>query len=322
MRPILYLVFVLSLVFLINLKDRQANVDGVQFDDPPASQVVTTAQITALSVRAGQLYTGDKDGRLRVLSLPDGHLVSDWYAHPVAMRQIVFFDDKLITLGRGGSIATWLPTGELLRRKRLVGHHLNDAAIIADGDMVVAGDRGVVARIGIGQRWRTNGIHGRATFGLSLSPDGEQLASVGTDGMLRIWSVESGKVLNEWSAHKGWATSVVWDKQGLWSLGTDANLSRWDPLTGRAITTLKMAAKEPNRLLANESYFVVIGSKHKVIVLNRETKEVINNLDLSQRPFVSATLSEKSLWLGYRQGGVSSWDVTNGQEGATLPTKF
>ncbi|MBV70114.1 MAG: hypothetical protein CMH52_02105 [Myxococcales bacterium] len=322
MRPILYLVFVLSLVFLINLKDRPRPVDRIKVDETPTESVETTAQMTALFVRAGQLYTGDKDGRLRVLSLSDGHLVADWYAHPVGLRQVFFFDDKLISVGRGGSVATWLPNGELIKRRRLVGHHLNDAVLIADDDMVVAADRGVVARIGLGQRWRTNGIHGRATFGLALSPDGEQIVSVGTDGMARIWSVERGQVLREWAAHKGWVTSVVWDKKGLWTLGVDAALTRWDPLTGRSLRTINTVADKPNKLLANDAYFVVIGSDHRVIVFQRDDLDSITTLDLSQRPFSSATLSEKSLWLGYRTGGISSWDVTNGREGATLPTKF
>ena len=140
--------------------------------------------------------------------------------------------------------------------------------------------------------------------------------------MARIWSTDGGQVVREWVAHKGWATGVVWDKQGLWTLGTDAVLVRWDPLTGRQIKNVRIEVKEPNRLVANDRFFVVIGSDHRIVVLNRDDVNTITTLDLSKRPFVSATLEDKFLWLGFRKGGISSWDVTNGLEGVTLPTKF
>ena len=322
MRPILYLIMVMTAVLILNLQSRQNEPAPVKATEVQTPTIEETVEITAMRFHAGQLYTGDHGGRIRVLSMPEGHSVADWYGHPTAVRQILFADDKLVTIGRNGSVATWQKNNELQKRRRLVGHHLNDAVSLGDGGFIVAGDRGVVARIGFGPRWRVNGIHGRAAFGLALSPDREQLVSVGADGMARIWSVADGTIEHEWKAHDGWVSSVTWHKTGIWTAGTDGYIVHWAPTTRRVLKRQKTAHREVTRLLMSDEYIVTTGSDFKVAIYSQKDVAEPQLIDLVDRPFVSLSLNGKDLWVGHKGGGISTWDVTNGRESATFPTKF
>ena len=66
-----------------------------------------TVKITALAIRNGRLHVGAEDGRVRVLSLPQGNVEKDWYAHPGAVRNFIVTDDSLYSVGRSGSVAQW-----------------------------------------------------------------------------------------------------------------------------------------------------------------------------------------------------------------------
>jgi WD40 repeat protein/serine/threonine protein kinase len=72
--------------------------------------------------------------------------------------------------------------------------------------------------------------HDGPVLGAAFAPDGEQLASCGADGTLRIWEVASGKITTTIPAHKGLANAVAWSPDGtmLATVGDDAHVRIWD----------------------------------------------------------------------------------------------
>ncbi|KAG2069073.1 WD40 repeat-like protein, partial [Suillus decipiens] len=48
----------------------------------------------------------------------------------------------------------------------------------------------------------------------ALSPKGTTVASGGFDGKVRLWDVETGKVISKWTAHSDTVDSVSWSKDG------------------------------------------------------------------------------------------------------------
>ena len=49
---------------------------------------------------------------------------------------------------------------------------------------------------------------------VAISPGGGQMCAVGDDHVVRIWSLENGKLLHRMSGHTGWVRSVIYSPDG------------------------------------------------------------------------------------------------------------
>src|SRR5262245_2822913 len=92
-----------------------------------------------------------------------------------------------------------------------------------------------VARAGT-IRWR----HGGPVLALAFAPDGKTLASVSSDGSLRLWETASGRELRRFLGHKGEVRCVAFapDGKSLLSGGADGTARLWDVKTGKGRATL------------------------------------------------------------------------------------
>src|SRR5262249_25593088 len=66
--------------------------------------------------------------------------------------------------------------------------------------------------------------------GVAFSPDGNQLASAGGDGCVKIWNGRTGRKIQEFPAHSDLAVSVAFHPDGkhLASRGWDRTVKVWD----------------------------------------------------------------------------------------------
>ncbi len=73
---------------------------------------------------------------------------------------------------------------------------------------------------------------------LCYSPDGKKLVSGGADGLVKVWSVETGKMLKKFSGHQGAVNTVAIQKDGklIASGGSDKTVRLW-ALEATAIST-------------------------------------------------------------------------------------
>jgi WD40 repeat protein len=324
MRPVLYLVMTITFAALLwhreTVSEPTAKANASEAMQMPIEK--RAVPMTALLVKDGYLYTGDTDGHIRVLDSSKGNVLYDWYAHIGIIRGFLADESGLYSIGASGSIGHWGFQGEPRRRHRLIGHHLNGAAVLSDGGFVVVGDRGIVARLGDGPRWRANGIHGRAGFGVATSPDGSQVATAGADGHVRIWTVDGGEETKSWRAHKQWVSDLYWEVDGIWTAGTDGFIRRWDP-TGTPIgNPIKTPNNEVQRFMMSPRIFVTAGTENKVAIYDRKTASLLRTISTGNGPLISLTVHKNLLYGGRPTGGISIWDVTNGKEIATLPTIF
>lgn len=87
---------------------------------------------------------------------------------------------------------------------------------------------------------RTFRGHSRGVWDVALSPDGLTLASVGADRFLRIWEIETGRLLKSLKGHTSDIRQVAFspDGQCLATGSEDRTIRLWNPHTGETTRLL------------------------------------------------------------------------------------
>ncbi len=317
MRTKLYLLFIaLTAAVLWYLDDSEMTNQSEPKSAPLGSRPAHGPK-TALLLQGDRIITGDESGSLLMKSLNDASAPSEWVAHSAAIRRIMSRGTELVTVSADGSVARWDQNGVPIKRDRLVGHHLNDAVLLANGGVIVAADRGTVARIDTGNRWKVSSIHGRAAFTLSLSEYGDKVASGGADGYLRIWSTVDGKELGAWLAHpKGWTTRVLWTRRGVMSAGSDGRLKLWSE-SGEEIWSRSVSEEALISLSESVDLDIVGSERGDVAAIDKETGQ-IRHRTLRSGPVMSITSHGDVYAVSDQNGSVSIWRMTDGVQTGTL----
>ncbi|KAG1816373.1 WD40-repeat-containing domain protein, partial [Suillus subaureus] len=127
---------------------------------------------------------------------------------------------------------------------------------------------------------------------IALSPDGENLASGSKDGAVRLWNIDTGKVINKWTGHKGLVTSVCWHQDGLQVVSGSLNGTAWQWNVENRETLLALTETRHTRVEA--------------VVYLPDTNM-----------FVTAGFDESST-IGLRDCSVKVWDAMTGELVTTL----
>lgn len=82
--------------------------------------------------------------------------------------------------------------------------------------------------------------HSNWVFSVAISPDGQTLASGSSDKTIKIWHLDTGKLLHTLMGHSEWVRSVVFspDGQTLVSGSDDKMIKIWQVTTGQLLNTL------------------------------------------------------------------------------------
>lgn len=83
--------------------------------------------------------------------------------------------------------------------------------------------------------------HAGAVTALAADPRGERLASVGVDGIVRIWDPANGALLHALEGHEDMLMAVACGHDGRWiaTAGYDRVVRRWDVTSGRQLAALE-----------------------------------------------------------------------------------
>jgi WD40 repeat protein len=247
------------------------------------------------------------DGTTIVVAYGSGN-VGIWDARTRQSRQVVKADNKTVlcvaispdgktfaTAGWDGKVKVW-STSSLERVDSPGGFdsYVSHVCYSLDGRFLAAGgssndDSVKVWRLGDPSSilWQLDG-HSRSVQGVSFSPDGNKLATVGGDSLLKIWDIRSGKEIFTAKAHEtkpGEAlgiNAVAWahKKPLIATGGVDNNVCLWD------------------------------AQEHKVLLTLRGRKQPINAVTFSTDDKLLASVSGES----YRMyGELFLWDVATGE---------
>jgi WD40 repeat protein len=86
----------------------------------------------------------------------------------------------------------------------------------------------------IGDDWR-DGDSG--VISIALSPDGNKVVSGSWDGVVRLWDIDTCKVITKWMGHANGVGSVCWSRDGrrVLSGSQDGTAKQWDVQSGDTI---------------------------------------------------------------------------------------
>ncbi len=107
--------------------------------------------------------------------------------------------------------------------------------------------------------------HSDAVYGLAFSPDGKMLASVSADRAMKVFDVETGKLLYTLSDATDWLYTVAWSPDGkrLVSAGVDKSIRVYEALTPNPSPKGRGEFREGARL--RQSVFAHEGPVQKVL---------------------------------------------------------
>jgi len=162
------------------------------------------------------------------------------------------------------------------------------------------------------------GHHGHADD-VVFSPDGSRLASCGEDMTVRLWSTETGKLLQTIEGHQGAVMGVDFSYDGklVASCSEDKTVRLWDAQSGTLVRTLTghhsavwtVAFAPDNTLLASCS------NDERVLIWNPVTGELVRALEGHHNVVVGIDFSYDSQRLASCSFDktINLWDVRKGE---------
>jgi len=87
----------------------------------------------------------------------------------------------------------------------------------------------------IGEDWRDG--DSEAVWTIALSPDGKKVVSGSVGGLVRLWDMDTCKVIAKWTGHTRAVNSVCWSRDGqqVMSGSDDGTVREWDAEKGETI---------------------------------------------------------------------------------------
>jgi len=311
---------VLFIVVIATIFGGTSDTEESPREDARVQQNTQGIPSTALLVQPGQTIVGDQVGWIRIFREGATEPDQQFVAHEGAIHAIRPVGDGFATASSDGSIRIWDADGDAQNIHRLFDYHFNDAVVTQSRAVVVAADKGTVARIGSQNDWIQRLAHRKASFKLALSPDENQVASVGEDGFLRIWSVETGEELKAWKAHQGVSSVVAWQADDIITGGTvedrarktvDGEIRFWNVDGDLLRAPIRTSYAPITRMAISPDYIAILGESESVMVYDRQTGQHIETYRAQSGPVFSVAIDGHRIHVGIPGGGFQTWSVTN-----------
>lgn len=160
--------------------------------------------------------------------------------------------------------------------------------------------------------------HQAAINSISISPDGETLASGSNDKTIKIWNLASGKILKTLKGHKSFVKTITYSPDGKKIVSCDdKNIMLWDAGSGKLINTIKgdclVIAISPDGKTIASSW--IDGIK----LIDVESRKILKKLKTDKDDLVVMASSivfspdGKIIALGGKSHRVVLWDLANGK---------
>ena len=278
---------------------------------PKEATELKLASVAVLALALGpdgkRLATGGHDGRVKLWDLTKGKLAKILPAHQGEIHCLKFSPDgsKLCSASADKTLHVCeVPGGNLIAQTQL-DTGINAVAWLAD-DQIASGGPDKLIHI-----WHFDAAkrelttvkelqgHEQTVTALDVVPPArEQLISGSSDGLLRLWDVETGKVIREMK-HGGPVTAIAvrGDARRFASAGAGKMAKLWDASDGRQIAELK--GDRYTREFADERERALVFAKaevdfHKAALKSAETNQTAQ-LQRVKKAAETSEAAEKTL---------------------------
>jgi len=226
---------------------------------------------------------------------------------------------RLVATTSRGQVSVWsIPGGQLVDEPWQRPTTFQPAEMSSDGKRFVTGSTDGFARV-----WDTatgrpvrEMKHGSEINSVSLSPDGQLLASAGENRVICIWSTTTGEKLHELTGHKNEVMSVQFspDSRRLASASLDFSGRLWGVADGHELAVLPHQGEVIDVVFSADNRWVATASRDRTAVIwdaatgrphsrNLLHKQSVRNVQFSPD-------SQHLLTLDFR--GLRLWDVATG----------
>jgi WD40 repeat protein len=179
----------------------------------------------------------------------------------------------------------------------------------------------VKSRKQIGEDWRDEGAGMNA---IALSPDGKRVVSGSGDGAVRLWDIDTGKVIAKWMGHTIGVTSLCWsrDSHRVVSGSYGGTVWVWDAETGETILGPLKLTNVWAAVYSPDETMIAAGGLGGIKIWNANGGKLVINLERSEPAepvFCLAWPGEgNTLISGSNNGKITIWNTTTWQQIAVL----
>jgi serine/threonine protein kinase len=156
--------------------------------------------------------TGGRDRQLKIWDIQSGSELQSLKGHTNTINQIEITRDNrfIISASEDKNIKIWdLPTGKNLQTLTGHGSGVKVIAVSPNNQILASGadDKIILWNIATGQRLR--GLPSKSTRSLLFSQDGKYLLSSHTDGTLKLWNWQTGKLVKTVRGHSDSVVAIA-----------------------------------------------------------------------------------------------------------------
>ena len=160
------------------------------------------------------------------------------------------------------------------------------------------------------------------SFSLDFSPDGSKVAMDGSDGVVRVYDVNSGNLLVSVNASSSAIRSVDWSPNGAFIAtgGQDGTARLWDASTGSLIHafTNTSAAIANVRVSADNSRVVVAKNNGNIYVYDAVSHAQLTQFNTGSSVY-QVDISDDNTWIvAARNGQVRAYSLPSGTQFASF----
>jgi WD40 repeat protein len=186
------------------------------------------------------VLTGGDDKTLRLWDASNGQALGKPLAAGTKIEKVLLSPDgkKEALLGAGGSFKLYPVSSDGAKALIRVDHKVQAAAFSPDSRwVVVAAEQEATLWDAASGKMAKTLSHGHALSNVLFSPDGSRIATVGTDGTVRLWDGQTGDPVGDPLKHEGPAQDSAFSPKGqaLVLAYQDGGWQVWDPKTGEPI---------------------------------------------------------------------------------------
>ncbi|MBD2609722.1 serine/threonine protein kinase [Nostoc punctiforme FACHB-252] len=156
-----------------------------------------------------------------------------------------------------------------------------------------------------------NSGHSQAVLALAISPDGQTLASGSSDKTIKVWKLNSGKIIRHLTGHVLQVNSIAIssDGQTLVSSSNDKRIKVWNLNTGKEIINSIVNSEDiiSVAFCPNKPMFISGDSDGKVALWDIKTGQYIRTLATHEHRVSSLALSQQYVASGSWDGTIKVW---------------